>query len=544
VAVASSAPALARIARRAVGAYYTPTIAAEHLVRFAVLGAGDRVLEPSMGDGAFLDALERESARRGVVLEVHAVELASDTYAGTVAHGVAPTHLLHADFLSVEPFPVDAVVGNPPFVRLRHLPPEQSDAARRVTRAVLGGAAVDRSSVWMPFVLHATRFLVPGGRLAFVVPFDATFVDYARPLWKLLGAGFGRVTVIRVRERLFPDTLQDVVLLLADGFGGTTPHVELRAYATGRDLLADRPRVTARVAVERVVRGDRAFLEALVPGWDSVLPPEPSRSLVAARELVTFRIGYVAGDKAFFHPDDVTVASYGLGRGTLRPALTSSRALRGAGLRTSNLVPPPERLFLPTGDPAGLGPGEQRYVTDGVRAGVAGRYKCRTRDPWYVTPYVRVPDVVLPVFTERPAMIVNDAGLVVSNSLLCGALRPGSTRAVVTAWYTSLTLLELELRVHSLGGGVMVLVPREAGHVRLARTPDLGERHLDEIDRRLRAERYDDAFAVGDDAVLGCRLGLSIADVDRLRAASAELAWWRTGSRGPRVSADVPQPVV
>ena len=146
------------------------------MAQWALRRRGDRVLEPSMGDGAFLAALAQESDRRRLRAEVWGVELAADTYAATVASGVVPPdRALRSDFLAVTPFEVDAVVGNPPYVRLRHLPPAEAATARRVGDSVLQpvvGSSLDPSgSVWMPFVLHATRFLARGGRLAMVLPF-------------------------------------------------------------------------------------------------------------------------------------------------------------------------------------------------------------------------------------------------------------------------------------------------------------------------------------------------------------------------------------
>src|SRR5262249_43372823 len=107
---------------RAMGAYATPSVAAEDLVRWAVRRDHDRVLGPSMGDGAVLAALPAEARRRGINVLPWGVELASDPFERARArHADKLASAVHADFLEVEPFPVDAVVGNPPFVRLRHL---------------------------------------------------------------------------------------------------------------------------------------------------------------------------------------------------------------------------------------------------------------------------------------------------------------------------------------------------------------------------------------------------------------------------------------
>ena len=527
-------PTLAASTHRALGAYYTPSVAVESLVRWTLRNRCDRVLEPSMGDGAFLAGLARESEQRRLDAEVWGVEMAADTFASTVADGlVEPHRALRSDFLAVDPFEVDAVIGNPPYVRLRHLPADEAERALRLATSGLGEPMDPSGSVWMPFVLHAARFLTRGGRLAFVLPFDLTYVRYARPLWSFLGRHFGSLRIVRVHERMFPEILQEVVLLFADDFGGTTDDVAFEAYRTLDHLATGAADVRVALQLADVVAGERVFLEALMPAAArSLLHHGLAQQLIPARQVVTFNVGYVCGDKGFFHPAAIAIEHHSLPPASLRTALTSSRQLTGGGLRTSSLAPDRhDLLFLPPADEA-LSAGEQDYVDLGTRAGVSQRYKCRIREPWFVTPGVKVPDVVVPVFTERPVLLVNDAGMVASNSLLCGYLRSGSADALACAWYTSLTLLQLELEVHALGGGVMVLVPREAGSLRLPHlATSLGDDHLARIHGALMAGDTDAAFAAGDMPVLQAMLGLSPHDVSSLRAAADELAFWRTSGR-------------
>lgn len=530
----SMTPTLAASSTRAMGAYYTPSVAAQTLVRWALRRRGDRVLEPSMGDGAFLCALDRDSRRRRLDAEVWGIEMAADTFEATVAvELVDPRHAIRDDFLAVKPFEVDAVVGNPPYVRLRHLPTEQNATALAVTERVLGEGMDPAGSVWMAFVLHATQFLARGGRLAFVLPYDLTYVRYARPLWRFLGQHFEHIRVIRVHERMFPDILQEVVLLLADGFGASTGDVLFEAYETVERLERQEPAVRSAISVQAIVDGKRAFLEALLSDEATALLRDRLEALtVPASSVVTFNIGYVCGDKSFFHPDPATIAHYQVPPSSLRHSLTSSRQLRGIGLRTSAVpVDRFSRLFLPPAEPSSLTAGERRYIADGEDYGVSRRYKCRIRDPWYVTPYVRIPDVLIPVFTEKPAMLVNDAGVVASNSLLCGYLRASSAEALACAWFTSLTTLQLELQVHALGGGVMVLVPREAGSVRLPIVSDVHRGHIDALHELLADGKLDLAFSAGDESVLRDVIGLGHNEVTIIQEAAETLAHWRTAAR-------------
>ncbi|OWY60689.1 hypothetical protein B7486_67840, partial [cyanobacterium TDX16] len=156
------------------------------------------------------------------------------------------------------------------------------------------------------------------------------------------------------------------------------------------------------------------------------------------------------------------------------------------------------------------------------------------RDPWYVVPDVEVPDVLLPVFSEAPALLVNDAQLAASSSLLCGYLRGITAEHLATAWYTSLTLLQLELQVPSQVGGVLELTATDAGRLRLPRVAHATPGHLQRVSTSLAARQPLDAFALGDGPVLQGQLHLTADQVMLVRRSVDELAAWRTAYRsGP-----------
>ncbi|MDX1932279.1 MAG: N-6 DNA methylase [Capsulimonadales bacterium] len=524
--------------RRQLGAFYTPDIVADFLADRMVRQDDERILEPSFGDGAFLRAiLRRSAARRLSRVRLYGIEIDERTYAATPERtGGAGTELdlRCQDFLSLAPFPVDAALGNPPYVRLRNLPTEQRERAVEAARAVLGTPMDPSGSVWMPFVLHCLRFLARGGRMAFVLPYEMTYVRYARPLWTILGERFGRLTALRVRERIFPTILQEVLLLLADDYGTSGGSVAFRAYDTVRDLLAERPVRTEDIPTGKIAEGRRVFSQALLaPELRVLLNGRLRERTEPIRRQVRFHTGYVTGDKRFFHPSDDDIRQFDLPERHLYPTLTETRSLKGAGLSTSTLSERKQaRLFLP--DPTDLTDGERDYVSLGEENGVSERYKCRIRVPWFVVPGIRVPDIVLSVFSERPVLMTNNARLLASNSLLCGFLLAGNGNELAARWYTSLTLLQCEIEVHALGGGVLVLIPGETGNIRVPARIECDPVHLETIDRALRAGAISLAYGAGDRAVLERQLGLSPAETDLIREGVATLTAWRTASRTGR----------
>ena len=505
------------------------------MVEWALRDRANHVLEPSFGDGQFLNAIRRfELQNPDQPIRISGVEIDEQVFRQTVSSGnIDSSSALLADFLNVEPFPVDSIVGNPPFVRIRHLGQAEADAAINAAKNALGSSMDPSGSVWMPFVLHAARFLIHGGRLALVLPFDATYVRYARPFWTSMARNFGRLEIIRVKQRLFPEILQDVVILLAGDKGRTTDTVFYRAYKSVKRLLLNRPEVDSRVAVGDIERGARSFIWSHVSDeLRELIGGKLASQLRAAGELVRFNIGYVAGDKEFFHPDIDTQREFGISSDSLVPALISSRNLKRGGVRTSTLSKKAiGKLFRPDGRSESMTTGDRGYVTHGEFIGVNQRYKCRVRDPWYQVPYVKVPDLLLTVFSERPVLVINDVGLVASNSLLCGYMKNTDADRFASSWYTSLTLLHMETEVHSLGGGVMVLVPREASNVKVV-TPDcIRADSLTKVNEKLLSGDIEGAYRIGDSSVLTQSLGLSSDEVDLIHEGIDTLASWRTSSR-------------
>ena len=493
------------------------------------------VLEPCFGDGTFLHALNKVSTDLGrTPPELIGVEIDEQAFARTVGIGVLqPANAILNDFLRVDPIEVDAVIGNPPYVRLRHMAAPEAGVATEAATAQLGIDMDPSGSLWMPFVAHAVPFVRPGGRLALVLPLDATYVRYARPLWSYLATQFGELQVIRSRARVFPDILQDVVILMANNKGATCNSVRYRAYSQIADFLMDSPEVEVDISISSIVEGGRPFVWAHIkPELRQLLDNVIAPNIIPTREKARFNIGYVAGDKSYFHPSIDTRNRFGLHDESLIRTLSSSRSLRGAGLYTSGMPDnSTANLFYPSVSKSGMSDPDLAYIKYGEQLGVDQRYKCRVRDPWYKVPYVKSPDVVLTVFTERPILAVNDDGIAASNSLLCGYLDGIDAPSFAARWYTSVTLLHIEAEVHSLGGGVMILVPRETGNIRIVNHADVPKSGLAEVNRCLAEGDVEGAYRVGDSVVLKETLGLTDTELDLVYEGIESLAYWRTSAR-------------
>lgn len=191
----------ARLAAKNLGAYYTPETMADLLAEWVVQTGNERILEPSIGDGALVKAVLACSARRTTGIgKLRIVGCDIDPKAVSDVRDWLPDYhrMIRHDFLETDHTLIDAVDGvisNPPFTRNHALPKARRDELRQ--RFGYTGAA----GLWVPFVLHAIGFLRPGGRLAAIVPGAALFSNYGRETLQRICAKFEHVEVRQIVDK-------------------------------------------------------------------------------------------------------------------------------------------------------------------------------------------------------------------------------------------------------------------------------------------------------------------------------------------------------
>ena len=100
-------------------------------------------------------------------------------------------------------------------------------------------------------------------------------------------------------------------------------------------------------------------------------------------------------------------------------------------------------------------------------------YKCRTREPWYVVPDVKIPDFFLSYLSGRKVSLVrNSARCACTNSLHTVRIKNNiALRRIHAARRSPLFQLSCEIEGHPLGGGVLKLEPREACNILVPNVP-------------------------------------------------------------------------
>ncbi len=522
-------------ARKARGAFYTPPELTSFLVEWAIRSGSDTVLEPSCGEAAFLiTAYQRLRSLAllpplpnqlvGLDIDPEAVEEAAAQLACITGEAI----LQAADFLAFRTDRrFDVVVGNPPYVRYQSFAGQARVRAQEAALAQgvrLGGLA----SSWAAFVLHATSFLKPHGRLALVLPAELLTVNYAAPVRRFLMQRFQHVRLVLFEERVFPGVLEEVVLLLAEG-QGPTQHCEL---VQGRNV-ADLPNLQSHAWTP--TDAEDKWIVGLLPNdtgevYAGMLGVGKFEPLQRWGET---SLGMVTGNNHYFALTAARTRELQLReRELLRICPPGSRHLRGL-----NFTERSWREMLDEGsatylfDPVdeNLSAAARAYIKLGETVGVDGAYKCRVRSPWWKVPRVQAPDAFLTYMNhDTPRLVTNRAGVLYLNSIhgvtFAAERRQLAMDLLPLAMLNSVTLLGAELVGRSYGGGMLKIEPKEADRLPVPSLAlvNAAARELrnvrPQLGKHLRQRNLGEAAKVVD-RILRSHLKLTSRDLDKLRSA-------------------------
>lgn len=530
--------------QRELGAYYTPSPVANALVEWAMPTSPLPILDPSFGGGALLWPALRLAEQRwpgqGAKL-IHGIDIDQSTIASAqslIAQGVPRSNFQLADFLGVEPSDgtlFGAIVGNPPYVRHHELDRASQRRGLKVAKDIQVPLTA-RASSWAYFALHAPRFLMPGGRMAFLLPGSVLESDYGRTVTAHLERTFQSLDLVRIRERLFPGILAESVVLLADGCGGG-PTLARFGDVSGLKDFENRVKTSAEPqgpGITLKMRKQSLLDFTSAAAWSQLITRP---NIVPLANLAEVKIGVVTGANAHFvrthvptskQPSDVDLV----------PILSKSAKIAGltwteADHRQLELAGQQTRLVV-------VRPGEKRtqetsrWLSYGRRKGLHRRHQCRIRDPWYEIRPPKPPDAFLPYMKARaPGITLNLASSLSTNAIHGISWRNLATDQVATVALftrTSAWALACELLGRHYGGGVLKIEPGVAGRLPAPAHPipnavDI----LVELDAVARTKDSANALRdLADQRILVAWMGFTNSEVAALKR--AELVLWSARS--------------
>lgn len=528
------------------GGYYTPSVLADYLCRWAIRSPSDQVLEPSCGDGSFIVSAASLLDATGQITAIEIVEREIEKARESINGSRVPTEWKCGSFFDVAATLLgrreyDVALGNPPFIRFQHFDKQERERAFQLLNS-FGYRPNGLANAWIAFVQLSAELLCEGGRLAMVVPAELLQVKYAAELRCRLPMLFEDVRIVAFNELVFPQIQQEVVLLLAEGrrrHSGACGRLRTAQFANGAALLAQ-PAMADAVShsPERHAHESMKWTSLFLEDEEFRLLKESAdgQTLHRLGGLADVDVGIVTGRNSFFVISEEQMHRLGINGHALdvvgrTSALKSVRFTR-QDMRSYAQSNRSKLLNLKGLDRALFPPELEDYIQQGEVQGVSRGYKCRIRSRWFDVPSVFVPDAFLfRQIHQAPLLVANEAGATATDTIHRVRLHGGVVRsALCGSMVNSLTFAWAEVCGRSYGGGVLELEPREAETL-LVPYRFVGELDLPHIDDCLRSGDLKAALDHGDEILLRRGCGFSKQDAARLRRAWNRLRCRRHGRR-------------
>jgi adenine-specific DNA-methyltransferase len=521
------------------GGYYTPVSLARYVCEWALRDGKEKVLEPSVGDGNFLAALNGASGKSGAVrvtaVEIDSVEIAKARSRAAGLHSLDVKWRNQDFFTAYEKLPrdFDVVVGNPPFIRFQHFDADSREMAFGSLRKH-GYHPNKLANAWAAFVQLSIEVLRPGGRLAMVLPAELLQVKYAGELRERVTQMFDHVVLVTFQQLVFEGIQQEVVLLLAEGKrteAGEHSVVHTVEFADAESLFSVQPLSDAIAhAPQKHARKDVKWTALFLPdkAFSSLERAYRTDGVCKLGDLASVEVGIVTGRNSFFVIDKEQARKVEL-NGYSQPLVGRTSSLKSIWFDKKDFIAhsdkhPSVLIDLNGVEEKDLSNAMVRYIKLGEEEGVHNGYKCSIRKRWFDVPSIYVPDAFLfRQIHDAPLLVANKARATSTDTIhRVRFKRKLSAPKLAAAFCNSLTFAWAEVCGRSYGGGVLELEPREAEElpIPLEAASAIDERKLDNI---LRNGGIEAGLDYSDPILLGEGLGLSASDVKAVRACWVQL---------------------
>lgn len=522
------------------GRYYTPYALAQFIVEWAALGGMEikKVLEPSCGDGVFLDALrtvDRKFSCTAIEIFEEEAKKAADRLILDDRFNVVVSDFYNQYINEIREDRYQLIVGNPPYIRYQYLTEEQRDIQTRILE-MSNLRSNKLINAWVAFVVATISLLDDDAKIGLIIPAELLQVKYAEQLRSHLMNELTEMTIITFEELVFKGVDQEVVVLL--GRKRTTHEgvhkMKIMEFVNVADLvnnfgIRNNEEPFQDIDTENV-KWTKYFLNA---GENEIITRFRNMdNCVRFGDIAEVDVGITTGNNSFFCVDYQTAAQYDL-LSLSKPLIARSVNIPGVTFEESdwlNNVKKGSRTYLidfnATPDEE-ITTKQREYIDIGENNEEHTGYKCRIRERWYAVPSIWEPDAF---FLRRnylyPKFVINNCHAVSTDTMHRISFLMGTDRKrAVLAYYNSIGFAFTELEARSYGGGVLEILPRELENVTIPNLVDLDvedevvETLFDYVDNVIRGEEdIEVALDMIDQTLLIQRMGFAEEDIRTCRS--------------------------
>lgn len=345
--------------RHRLGQYYTPPDICALLSCWAIESSSDSVLDPACGSGGFLNSaynriqqINPEIEHEEILDRLHGIEI-NRFPAHLSAMNLALKNLSsHTNFInitvkdffnsevhdSVGTAKVDAIVGNPPYIRQELIADKDRCREHLSNEANLS----NRSDIYIYFITKSLKMLKEGGRLSFIISNRWLMTDYGDRFQKhLLEISTPEAFVI-FDKNVFSDALIGTVCIFIRPRSHTkgkkknlVKFIRIKENMNQKDIL----NLIKRPLRDECDKNTKSYtliarsietLKSESSSWRSYLyapdlfhKVKSSEKLTKISSIGSIVFGIKTGCNSFFYLKDEDIHTYGLDRKYFKPLLKS-----------------------------------------------------------------------------------------------------------------------------------------------------------------------------------------------------------------------------
>nr|MDD3720428.1 class I SAM-dependent methyltransferase [Candidatus Gracilibacteria bacterium] len=520
------------------GGFYTPERIAHFMLKWALNGRENAdILEPSCGDGVFLEQLGNNSFNynsiTGIELDIIEARKSKDL-------NIKNSEVINSDFhtfCNSTNKRFDIVIGNPPYIRYQYFDKKQQDEAEKIFKKV-NIKYSKLTNAWVSFVIGSCLLLKEQGKIGFVLPAELLQVSYAKPLRNFLAHFFHKINIISFKKLVFPDIQQEVVLLLCEK-NGIDKHLIEHIEVTDIDELEKIDLNLLKTPKKEIDFEENKwtfyFLEQ--DEVDLIEKIKHSNLVPKIKKYADVEVGITTGANDYFSVSNEIVKDFSLNE--------FAKPLIGRSIQANSLIFTEEDWYKnnKSNIKSNLLVFKEKkeiknkkvldYIKLGEEKGINKGYKCKIRDEWQIIPSIKLSNAL---FTRRnnlfPKLIENLAEAYTTDTMHRVFIKENvNKRSFIASFYNSLSFAFSEIVGRSYGGGVLELMPSEVGDILLPYNESNSEL-LDTLDIMIREKRnIEEILDYSDNIILKKGYGFTDKEIKTFRRIWKRLSGRRLGRK-------------
>lgn len=490
------------------GVYYTPFELANKLIEILSNDLKfDKILEPSCGEGVFIDALKYNNkinnSRKIDVVEIdsEAIEVVRDKYGSYKNINIYNKDFFK--FIEKNKELYDLIIGNPPYIRYQYLTEEQREIQSKILTSS-GMKSNKLINAWVAFLVGSVKMLKEGGDIAFIIPVELLQVAYAKDLRKFLSNNLAQITILTFNDLLFEEAQQEVIVFIGrKKVNNNETKIRIIEFKDLNEFL--------NTSNHKILGKKYQLLKNTSEKWTKYFLTKEESNLIEdikndkrfmkMSEVGIINVGITTGNNNFFSVDKTTVLKYDL-EGVTLPLIGRSSHAKGIYFNEKdwhdNLKEDKKAnlLVFPNKDKSTFTKLQRKYIMKGENNGENLGYKCSIREFWYSVPSVWIPEVF---YLRRnhlyPKMVLNKCNAVSTDTMHRIKLDDDIDRDnLLLSYYNSISFAFTEICGRSYGGGVLEILPGELGNIRIPNINNIEIKNKKEI-----LDKIDDIVRTGKD---------------------------------------------